>query len=574
MRFAYKGLPSEDTEEVILGRLFAYDHPALVIDVETVSLKDTTLIGIGVSPNSREAYYFPVLPEPSPYLEWVKGLIKGAGLRIFHNAMFDLEVLGVDGRPFADTSIMAQMQGLPASLRDLAHFYLCSEIKEISDILPARHNMLDVSTETVASKCMDDCLHTFRLWEKFGGRAWDGNEGHTWTHHPNYQGGYDPLEPTSHYVSPGMKDCYQVDIRLIPLLRRMSKRGIALRPGQVRGWYEIVSKEALFYGDIVKKEGIKSIGVPVNPGSNQQVGLLLASRKNVLPLTKSRKKRQLRVDEETLEGLDDPLARVVLLYREKTKLRSTYLKPWLGEERAWTHFRLDLATRRLASFNRNLQNIPKPIRIIFAPDGETWTKIDDNQIEMRMLAYLSQDPVMMKAYREGSDIHATTQAKLWPLSGLEDEAVRTRAKVFNFMMVFYASVPALSVKTKLTKPVCATYRGEWLDLYKGVRKYMDRQMEESGRGWEESIYGRRMRLPSLDIATVEHRNKCAINYPPQGSAADVVKRQMLMLEDYDIALQVHDELLMDGDEPLPEGLDRIFPEIHTPFKRIVHPVWY
>lgn len=833
--FTYLGPPSNDSEEVLLDRLFLEHHSTLAVDTETVSLKDRTLIGIGLSPNLNEAYYFEVLPEPSPHLDAVWDLLENPDtLKVFHNALFDLGVLGEPFTPIADTSVMMQMQALPYKLKDAAHYYLATEIDEIADVLPARKTMLDLTLAVVADKCLHDAFSTHRLFEQMGGRKWlDKANGHTWTYQPNWFGGWQPLEPTSYYVSPQMKDCYDVDIRLIPLLLRMGERGLALRQDRLEAWYERLSHEKLFYQDICTQHGFSA-------GSNQQVGYTLAERGTVLKFTQTRGRnayKQLKVDEDVLSQLADPLAQVVLQYRHRDKLlcldentpilmadltwkpiklvgpgdvvfgfdeeppgracagsyghrrfkeatveavstrlgkafkivtdtgsvtatanhrwlvypthpddttvgvarqwmgtselkpgmalslvaepvcpdksyevgyleaafdgegclsrthtkrddvslpdivftqndnemlakvgallstfdfrfteysrvahpganpsillrirggiselirfmclirptrfptdwwkglsrgaraarvlyvepagtkkvahlqtstgtfiaggfmshNSTYIKPWLGEERAYTHFGLETGTGRLRSFGRNIQNIPVPIREIFEPDSGVWTWLDDNQIEMRVFAYLSQDPMMLEAYRLGSDIHTATQAALWPGGSLQDKELRVRVKGFNFSMIFLAQPPTLSKHSGLPLETCRRFREEWLDYYEIAADYMVRQQEAGlGQGWTMTDYGRKQRLPDPSIFTQTHIASCAINYPTQGTAADIVKRQLLECKEMDLAAQVHDEILQDGDEDWPEGLDHIHPEIETPYKVRSGPVW-
>ena len=302
------------------------------------------------------------------------------------------------------------------------------------------------------------------------------------------------------------------------------------------------------------------------------MGYILALRHNILPFTKSRK--QLKTDEDTLLGLDDPLASVVLKYRHATKLLSTYIKPWLGKKRAYTNFRMDLSTSRLASFDRNIQNIPPAVREIFAPDSGMWTWIDWSQIEMRIFAYITQDPVMLDAYRTGKDIHSITQEALWPGSDLKDESIRGKAKEFNFSMVFFASVRTLSINSRLPMDLCAKYRMTWLDLYHEAHRWMENQARIQSE-WVETLFGRRLRLPNPLEATEGHINKCKINYPVQGTAAGVVARGMIQCDDlsYDQAAQVHDELLIDGDVDPPDSLAHILPGIDLPFKVHKSPVW-
>src|SRR3990172_6118105 len=328
--------PEDYDQESLVARLKAEQPTILSIDTETVSLKDRRIIGIGIGLNQREAVYFPVWPYRSKHLDLAWRLLATYSTKVFHNAMYDL------------TAITDYME------------LQVEDIDAISDILPERKTMLDLPLEVVANKCMRDCLATIRLYYKQGGPEWWGPDGHAWSYEPSYFGGWDPLEPDSYHVSPQMKDCYQVDMRLIPLLMRMSRRGIALRPDRVESWYRRVRKQVQVYEEICEKEGFE-------PSKNQQVGYVLASRGNFLPFTKSGK--QLKTDNEVLENLNYPLAVVVLQYRKYSKLKGTYLEPWLDEERAYTNFRLDLSTARLSSFDRNMQNIPVPIRDVFEPDS-------------------------------------------------------------------------------------------------------------------------------------------------------------------------------------------------------------
>ena len=367
--------------------------------------------------------------------------------------------------------------------------------------------------------------------------------------------------------SPSYLDNYQVDIDLIPILLKMGRRGIRLRQEVLESWNDRLGEQVLAYKDICDREGF-------DPGKNQQVGFVLAARHNILPFTKS--KKQLKTDSKVLSKLSDPLAQVILGYREVSKLKGTYIVPCLGKSRFYTNFRIDLATGRLASYDRNIQNIPPKIREIFAPDSETWTWIDWSQIEMRIFAYLSQDPVMVDAYATGKDIHAITQQALWPGSDPNNDATRVRAKSFNFAMIYFASVYTLSDTFNLPHDICAVYRSNWLMKYHIAHSWMLQQIEEGRElGWRETLFGRRLKLPSVELTSQGHVDKCSINYPVQGSAAGVVARGMLICDslDYDTAAQVHDELLFDGDVDPPESLAHIIPELYLPFKVQKSPVW-
>lgn len=598
---AYMG-PEDVTEESLVQRLLHEAPQAISIDTETVTAKDRRMVGVGIGLNEREAVYFPTRPYRSRFLPLAWRLMLRPSTKVYFNATYDVNAildfwedliedtpLDVPGmKPLnhwtvleqidalamnvADASSMGQIQALPANtLQDNALRYVGMGIEAISDILPKRKTMLDLDTSVVAYKCLRDCLATIRLYHRYGGDAWQKADGHTWYAEPNIALGWYPNEPSSYYVTPGMKDCYQVDMKLLHLLTRMSRKGLGLRPRVLDAWYRRLRKQVMFYEDICSREGF-------NPGSPQQVGYTLAERGNFLPLTPS--KKQLATGEEILSQLSDPLATVILKYREFAKLLGTYIVPWQGQERARTHFRMDLSTARLSSYERNMQNIPGQTdltsgqRNIFKPDNGIWSSLDYDQIELRCFAYETQDPTMLRAYEEGSDIHATTQLVLWPDSSLKDKEYRRRAKVFNFGKVFYGRVQTLSAHTKLPIKVCAEYSEAWDATYPVAAAWMKAQ--EEGEDWIENMFGRRCRLPADPTRfTPKHTINCRINYPPQSGASDVVKRAMLRCDGYgfDQRLQVHDEVLVDGYVEFPQELAYVHPELATPFKSYHSPFW-
>ena len=581
----YLGL-SDHTEESLVNWLGSVTPDLIAIDTETVSLEDRRVIGVGIAINEREAVYWPTWPQPSKHLKLLWRLLAGYSTKVFHNAPYDLhglhdyagkesfeadmEFVGptrimADGKPLlADTFLKGQIQALPENaLQAMSHSYLSYEIDAIRDILPAKHKMTDIGEPEVALKCMKDCLATFRLERKTG--DWSGTAGHTWSYEPNYYGGWDPSEPTSYYVSPQMKDCYQVDIRLIPLLMRMSMRGVGLRRQVVTEWYERLSKEQQVYEDICQQEFF-------NPGSQQQVGYVLAKRGNILPFT-DRSMKRLKVDKDVLRKLDDPLAVVVLKHREVSKIRGTYLKHWLGKDRAYTHFRFADAGTRLASYDDNMQNIPQKLRVVFNPDNGAWSIADASEIEMRMIAFASQDQTMLKVYSDGGSVHTDTQTTLWPGSDPKDKMVRIKAKTFNFAMSFGADDDTLQEKTQLPIEICREYRGVWQRHYPDAYRWIVERMEGS-EPYTEDIFGRRSRLPPATRATERHIRNCRVNYVPQSSATSIVKRAMLMCEGFDQVLQVHDEILVDGVIRFPlEEMSRIHPGIPTPFNSEVALDW-
>ncbi len=556
--FIYRGPYSDLPEEELIGRL---DHHRgiIAVDTETVNTNDYTCIGIGVYIGADEGFYFQVFPRTSPYLPQVMGMLGDRDIRkIYHNGQgFDLEVLGKLARDeglttpddvgFEDSEIMAKVGGLPGGLQRIGEEWLgATDLFSIKDLFDefGTGSMLNVPWERVGEKCLNDCRTTWELYHYMDER-----------------------------LTSRQRDCYEVDRRLIPVLRKIQGRGLALRQGVLREYEDNLTRT------VIRIERECDAEANFHPGSNMQVGYVLAARGHILPFTKS--KKQLQVNEEMLEEIDDPLAGMVLEYRKATKLLSTYVRPWLEKDRAYTHFRIDLATGRLASgrvngwdtVNRNLQNIPPEVRQIFRPDDNLWTWADYSQIELRVLAGMSRDKIMMDAYATGKDLHQISASTM--------RVPRGNAKTFNFAMVYGGGDKIISKRAGIELNEVRKMRAIWNQLYSGAKAFMDRQYYEHGDA-VESDYGRLMRLPEMiegydynPRAFAAHVGKCAINYPIQGTAADIIKRGMLKLDEdgVDLRLQIHDEYLVNGNWIPDSGLEYIHPEIHTPMETKKGLVW-
>lgn len=536
--------------------------PILAVDTETVNTNDLTMIGIGVFYNDTDGIYFSVFPEQDDFIPELMWMLSDRDrTKVYHNGIsFDLEVLDrfaqeegfspPDDVNFQDSEIMAKVSGLPGGLQRIGEEWLgATDLFSIKDLFEesGTRNMLDVPVERVAEKCLNDCRTTWQLYQN-----------------------------RERVLSDRQRYCYEIDRRLIPVLRNLQTKGLGLRQGVLEEHQDRLQRDILRIRRECEYEGIE------NPGSNVQVGFVLASRGCKLPFTKGAR-RQLRVNEEVLEELDDPLAKVILEYRGKSKLLSTYVIPWLGKDRAYTHFRLDLATGRLASgainawdkVNRNLQNIPPVMREVFRPDNSIWSWADHGQIELRTLAYMSRDERMVDEYKKAEpDLHSIT-AKA---GGVD----RSAGKTFNFAMVYGASNKMLARRTGVRLERIQGMREAWRELYPGAQSWINRQFFNHNGEWVEDDFGRRMRLPEpVEGAEVNmkafqaHVGKCAVNYPIQGTAATIVKMGMLMIYEagWDMKLQLHDEYLIDGSwEPDPK-LAYIHPELYTPFELKKGIIW-
>jgi hypothetical protein len=591
VKLAYRG-PHDYSEEQVVNMLSSARPDVLTIDTETVSLKDRRMIGIGMALNPREAVYFPTEPFVSPYLGLAWNLLSQDSIKVFFNALYDLYVMadyqtslsptgpcniGDHRRPLVrDAGSMGQIQGLPqASQQDCTRRYLGWEIESIQDMLHKGENMLDVDTGGVAHKCMADTLASRRLYDCYGGERWWAPEGHTWHYKHDLSVWSDLSEPESYYVSQGMKDCFQVDMKLIPILMRMSHKGMEMRPRVVERLHNTNLEEMLEYEDICKDHGFE-------PSKRQQVGYVLAERGNHLPFTK--KGRQLRTDKEILEGLRDPLATVILEWGERNTLHKMYLRKWQermmqGDFRAHTKFKMELSTARFSSYDDNLQNIPGALREAFAPDDGVWSTVDASQIEYRCFVQRCQDPVLLQAYKDGSDIHATTQAALWPETSLDDKEARRKPKIFNFAMVYgyYDGVAkTLSRNTRLPVETCQVMVDQWRAKYPVAAAHLEAHVNDPLPPYVETLYGRRCRLPKVgEMGTTEHHaTNCLHSFGPQADAHEIVKRAMLMIADMDLRLEVHDEIIVNGRVEFPlEEMSRICPNVYTPFNESIGPVW-
>ena len=165
---------------------------------------------------------------------------------------------------------------------------------------------------------------------------------------------------------------------------------------------------------------------------------------------------------------------------------------------------------------------------------------------------------------------------LWPGSDSKDNYYRKRAKTFNFAMIYFAGVYTLSENSGLPIAECARYRAGWLKTFHVAHEWMLQQIEEGRElGYRENMFLRRLKLPDPTIYPQSHVDKCSINYPIQATAAGVVSRGMLRCDrlDYDFPIQVHDEIVIDGDVDPPESLAHIIPELYLPFSVKKSPVW-
>jgi len=322
----------------------------------------------------------------------------------------------------------------------------------------------------------------------------------------------------------------------------------------------------------IEKQVHEQAGQPFNLGSPKQLQEILFVKQE-LPVIKKTPGGQPSTDEDVLQrlALDHPLPKLILEYRGLSKLKSTYtdklpkmVNPDTG--RVHTNYAQAVAnTGRLASNDPNLQNIPvrtpegRRVREAFvAPDGCSIVSADYSQIELRIMAHLSQDESLLKAFREGSDVHRHTASEIFGTSQDEISSEQRRyAKVINFGLIYGMSAFGLAGQLGIERAAAQQYIDRYFARYPGVADYMQRTREiAKERGYVETVFGRRLYLAEIRASNHQRRQaaeRAAINAPMQGTAADLIKLSMIAVHnwiateklDSRMVMQVHDELVLE-----------------------------
>lgn len=361
-----------------------------------------------------------------------------------------------------------------------------------------------------------------------------------------------------------------IEMPLVPILAKMEQEGVALDTDFLHDYSKELTEEIKEVQDFIYTEA----GVEFNLDSPKQLGEILFDHLKIPYKGKKTKTGQYSTSEDTLTRLegDSEMIQKVLDYRQIAKLKSTYvdalpalINPRTG--RLHTTFQQAVAaTGRLSSYNPNLQNIPirtergRKVRKAFIPRDKDHIllAVDYSQIELRLVAHLSDDEVMIDAFNNGLDIHTLTASKVFGVA--EDEVsrdMRSNAKTVNFGIIYGVSAFGLSQQTNLSRSESKEIIDNYFTTYPKLKKYMDGNIDFArNHGYVETIMGRRRYLPDINSnnRTVRgHAERNAINSPVQGSAADLVKLAMInVAKAIDknkltsvMTLQVHDELLFD-----------------------------
>ena len=530
-----------------------------VFDTETTNIDvySAELVGLSFAIKAHEAWYLPMpadRDECQKRLELLRPLFEDENImKIGQNLKYDISMLAqygikVKGRLF-DT-MLAHYLLEPEQRHNmdyLAEAYLDYITIPIEDLIGKgrqQRSMREVPVEQVKEYAAEDADITLQLYEK---------------------------------LSPMLKEngveklLNDIEMPLVPVLSRMEANGVRIDTENLKQ----ISDEFGRQIQQVEEKIYEAAGMPFNIASPKQLGETLFEKLRIDEKAKKTKTGQYATGEDVLQKLSHkhPIIQMILDYRSFTKLKSTYLDalPALVNPKDGlihtSYNQAVTATGRLSSNNPNLQNIPvrtaqgREIRKAFVPRSEHYTLLaaDYSQIELRIIAHLSQDPAMVADFNLGHDIHAATAAKVFhvPMDQVTKEQ-RSRAKAVNFGIIYGMSAFGLAERMELSRSEAADIIKKYFEEYAGIKEYMNRSIALAReRGYAETILGRRRYLRDINgsnsvVRGFAERN--AINAPIQGSSADMIKIAMIGIHQEleklkmqsKMILQVHDELVFDA----------------------------
>ncbi len=368
---------------------------------------------------------------------------------------------------------------------------------------------------------------------------------------------------------PALKSIYlDIELPLLNVLLNIERNGVLVDVAML----EKHSKQLAERMKELEQQAYDEAGETFNLASPKQLGSILFEKLKI-PTKKKTKTGQYSTAEDVLQELaiDYALPKLILEHRSVSKLKSTYtdkLPLQVNEKTGRVHTSYNqtvAATGRLSSTDPNLQNIPirseegRRIRQAFiAPEAYKMLAADYSQVELRIMAHLSEDENLLKAFAEGIDVHRATAAEVFgvALDAVESEQ-RRAAKAINFGLIYGMSAFGLAKQLNIGRYEAQDYINTYFARYPGVKTYMDKTREQAhDRGYVETVFGRRLYLPEINSRNGQRRQyaeRTAINAPMQGTAADIIKRAMIAVDralsasklDAKVVMQVHDELVLE-----------------------------
>ncbi|WP_455211341.1 DNA polymerase I [Kaarinaea lacus] len=536
-------------------------------DTETTSLDymQAQIVGVSFCITEGEAAYLPLAHdysgapqqlERNTVLEQMRPLLEDTNKpKLGQNLKYDMSVLANHGIELKgiqhDTMLESYVLDSTATRHDmdsLALKYLGHKTIHFEDIAGKGKNQLtfnEIEVEKAAVYAAEDADITLRLHNAL----WPRLKSET-----------------------SVKKLYEtIEVPLVPVLSRIERNGVLIDAPMLLRQSKELAKGILD----IEQQAFDIAGGKFNLSSPKQIQEILYQRLG-LPVLKKTPKGQPSTAEDVLQdlALDYPLPKLILEHRSMSKLKSTYtdrlpeqINPVTG--RVHTSYHQAVAsTGRLSSTDPNLQNIPirseagRRIRQAFvAGKGKRIIAADYSQIELRIMAHLSEDEGLLNAFAGGEDIHRATAAEVF---GVEPEQVsqeeRRRAKAINFGLIYGMSAFGLARQLGISRGDAQTYVDLYFERYPGVKAFMDQTRAVAhDRLFVETVYGRRLYLPEINSSNRQRRQyaeRTAINAPMQGTAADIIKMAMIETDhwiqtsgcDIKMVMQVHDELVFEVDE--------------------------
>ena len=557
VQHVYKLVETDEEIKALVERLS--QQTRFVFDTETTNIDvySADLVGLSFAIKAHEAWYLSMpanREECQRKLELLRPLFEDESImKIGQNLKFDISMLAqygisVKGKLFdtmlAHYLIEPEQRHNMDYLAEVYLNYVTIPIEELIGKGRQQKTMREVPVELVKEYAAEDADITLQLYEKLL-----------------------PLLKENGVE----KLFYEIEMPLVPVLSRMEANGVKIDTENLKQ----ISDEFAVEIRKIEEQIYELAGMPFNIASPKQLGEILFEKLRIDEKAKKTKTGQYATGEEVLQKLahKHPIVNLILDYRSLTKLKSTYLDalPALVNPKdglIHTSFNQAVtATGRLSSNNPNLQNIPvrtekgREIRRAFVPRSEQYTLLaaDYSQIELRIIAHLSQDLAMVADFNLGHDIHAATAAKVFhvPMEQVTKEQ-RSRAKAVNFGIIYGMSAFGLAERMELSRSEAADIIKKYFEEYAGIKEYMNRSIAlAKERGYAETILGRRRYLRDINGANSVVRGfaeRNAINAPIQGSSADMIKIAMIGIHQEleqlkmqsKMILQVHDELVFDA----------------------------
>ena len=568
----YRAIVSEEEFDAWLARLEQAELIAFDTETTSINYMDAEVVGLSFAVRAGEAVYIPVAhdyPDAPPQLDrdWVlerlRPLLEDEGKsKVGHHLKYDRNVLGNHGVTLRgirhDTMMESYVLNSTSSRHDLdtlCEKYLGHENIHFEDVAGKKgakqltFNQVDLAVAIpYAAEDADMCL---RLHE------------HLW--------------PQLTAV-PSLQQVYEtIEIPLIPVLSGMERNGVHIDAELLRKQSGELAKRM----QEIEQQAHEVAGHPFNLGSPKQLQQILFEELG-LPVIRKTPKGQPSTAEDVLQelALSYELPQLILEHRSLAKLKSTYsdklpelINPKTGRVHTSYHQAVT-ATGRLSSSDPNLQNIPvrtkegRRIRQAFsAPEGKRIVAVDYSQIELRIMAHLSGDEGLLKAFAEGRDIHAATAAEVF--GGDPDDIApesRRAAKAINFGLIYGMSAFGLAKQLGIGRNEAQEYIDRYFSRYPGVKRYMEETRKLAHeQGYVETVFGRRLYLPDINSRNNQRRQyaeRTAINAPMQGTAADIIKMAMIRVDEWLgkqdadalMIMQVHDELVFEVPERSAETL--------------------